>query len=273
MSFNKLFKNSILIAAKDNDFKPKNISYSEALVLNKNKFSIFFTVQGFTSGRRITENLSNINAWAIDIDKDSKEQQLERIRNTALVPSLVVESKNGFHVYWMAKDATKQNFPKVMYLLVNKFLADANAKDLCRVLRMPGFFHWKDENDPYKVETIFKSEKYYTEKEMLFFFAEKKTESKKTEFKKLNFENVNNKQALSALSGTSHVRGDTIEFKPNSNGTEQIWVNGKSTACWLDKNGLIGSHSKGGPGVWNWINFYYNDRNETTKIVRELFSK
>src|SRR5262249_25146238 len=63
-----------------------------------------------------------------------------------LDPSLVIESSPGhFHRYWLVSDiwpADEQgraDFAAVMERMVESYGSDKNAKDICRVLRVPGF--------------------------------------------------------------------------------------------------------------------------------------
>jgi hypothetical protein len=67
-----------------------------------------------------------------------------------LPPSLVVESSQGrFHRYWLvadgwpADDQGRLDFEGVMARIVSDYGSDKQAKDLSRVLRMPGFLNRK----------------------------------------------------------------------------------------------------------------------------------
>lgn len=279
MKFLEVFKNSLFISMNESGGKLQVIQPSEARSRNERKEGIFFTIQGFKNNRRIMENLTNINAWAIDLDSGTKEEQEKRIKDTPLIPSMVVETKRGFHVYWFAKNATPENYRIITDKLVEKFRADKNAKDLCRILRVPGFNHWKDPNDPFKVSIAHRIDKFYSEQEMMFFFASKKEETNHERreqpraYKQSNRksdEDYDCKEGLRRLSGTSYVNGEQFEFRPNANGTEQIVVDGKPSSCWIDKNGLIGSSSNGGPYLWHWVKWYGYDNIEAMRIIREV---
>ena len=80
------------------------VNPNEADFWNQSGWGIFHTVNSFQGGRR-KQNLNRINAWAIDIDCKDKDKKLEQIENAPILPSLIVETKNGFHVYWNAKNA------------------------------------------------------------------------------------------------------------------------------------------------------------------------
>ena len=50
-----------------------------------------------------------------------------------------------------------------------------------------------------------------------------------------------------------------------------IYVDGKSSSCWIDRDGRIGSSKKGGPFISNWIRFYGNDWKTTIKAIKEIY--
>src|SRR5690606_4836257 len=112
---------------------------------------IFISVNDFKTPQRRISNLKQVVSWAIDIDDAPKEEQLERLRK-GLMPSLVVESKRSLHAYWRAKDATFDDIEKTKQAwdlvqsdrLIPFYEADKNAKDIARVLRMPGYYHMKN---------------------------------------------------------------------------------------------------------------------------------
>lgn len=263
-------RNHLLIAMKDdNSEEPKIIEWSDMTGFNDKKYGIFFTVQSFKDKRRKTENLTKINAWAIDIDEGTKDQQRFRIEKSPLTPTSVVESKKGFHCYWLAKDATKHNFAEIQQRLVSYFNADNNAKDLCRFLRMPLFYHWKNPNEPFLINIVYENPKIaYSEREMLQFFPEIKQIKKQIKFP-MNYVKSDCMRGLEILSGLSCVNGDRFTFKRNANGTYQIWSNGKSTACWIDQNGMIGSHDGAGPSLVSWIKWYNYSFEDAKAILQE----
>jgi len=70
---------------------------------------------------------------------------MEDITRFPIRPSSIVESKNGYHCYWFAKDGTKENWPKICTYIAEELHGDMKiVKDTSRVLRIPGFYHWKD---------------------------------------------------------------------------------------------------------------------------------
>jgi hypothetical protein len=64
----------------------------------------------------------------------------------ALAPHMVVESSpEKYHVYWLVADFPLDQFKPVQMAIANKFGTDKKVCNLSRVMRMPGFYHNKDE--------------------------------------------------------------------------------------------------------------------------------
>lgn len=120
---------------------------------------------------RSNDHIVQIRAVWHDHDK-ADEQPPE----FPLTPTFVVETSKGkFHSYWIvnedwsADDKGRLDFARIMHQMVGRFGSDANAKDLSRVLRVPGFFNQKAE--PYPVRIVEVSGRTYTRKQLLEGFA------------------------------------------------------------------------------------------------------
>jgi hypothetical protein len=261
----------------------KRIRREDAQSWNEKGYGIFHTVQEFHGPRRI-ENLVHINAWAVDIDKGTKEEMLSQI-GKGLVPTMLIETKSGYHVYWKARDATQENWRHIVEnRLVPFYKADKKAKDLARLLRVPGFNHLKNPAEPFLIKAVHTKHVEYSEREMLHFYKDLLTQAKQ---KKLHNKTIKEfpqdgsfwervwsldcEYALSKLSGTEYVGGEYYDFKPNSSGTKNIYVNGKSTSCWIDHEGRIGSLDDGGPTIAQWLNWFHKDYSKTVSIIKEVF--
>jgi len=171
-------------------------------------------------------------------------------------------------VYWETDNATVENYSNIVEKrLIPFFNADVKAKDICRILRLPGFYHWKDENDPFMVEVIYRNKRNVTEREMLRLFDEIVP-------KKKNYNNdipdVDNIEALKKLSGTTELNGENFGFVKNSSGY-QIFVDGKSTSSWIDKSGMIGSYERGGPTWVQWVMWYGHSKSESLERAKGAF--
>ena len=120
-------------------------------------------------GRRTTESIVRIRAvWQEDDDGFAGEFPLKR--------SMVVESSPGhFHRYWLVSDEWppdekgKADFDNVMRRMVESYGSDNGAKDLPRVLRVPGYLNRKN-GTPNLVRIVSVSGLKYTRAEICAAF-------------------------------------------------------------------------------------------------------
>jgi hypothetical protein len=153
----------------DPDLKRKGafeITYQEIQNHNAEGYGIFMTVNDF-NGRRKAENLEKINYWLADIDEGTKEEQLSRINSLPLKPTIIVETKKGYHCYWRAINATFENYREIEKGLIQRLNADKACTDVSRLLRFPTSKHMKDPNNPFTIKIIEQNDKAYTEEKML----------------------------------------------------------------------------------------------------------
>lgn len=259
------------------------IQESEAKSYNENGYGIFWTVNEF-DGERKKENLKKIKSWAIDIDGCVKKDVIKKLKNY-LFPSLIIETKNGLHIYWDALDGTINGYREILETrLIPLFKADKKAKDVARLLRVPGYYHLKDPNNPFLIKELWRLDVAYTERQMLRNFPIQETKSIKKQISKdlkinetqnewENIWNMDCEVALKRISGKSFVNYEIYSFKNNANGTKQIIVNDKITSCWIDQEKRIGSLDRGGPTIFQWINWYQKNKKITAEILKEEFSE
>lgn len=263
----------------------ERIHPDQAAEYNARGFGIFHTVQEFQGPRRI-ENLVRINAWAVDIDEGTKEAQLERIK-AGLLPTMVIETKRGYQVYWAAKDAKAEHYKAIVAdRLVPFYGADPKARDLARILRKPGFLHLKNPQEPFLVRKVWEYPVSYTELQMATFYPDASAHGDGARDEHANragrplhvagsfwdrVAHLDCEEALSRLSGHPYVGGEVYEFKRNSSGTKNIYVNGKSTSCWIDTSGRIGSLDGGGPTIFQWLNWFHKNPQRVRAMIEEVF--
>jgi hypothetical protein len=250
--------------------------------LNDDNYGIFWSVNSFKDGVRRKENLERINAWAIDMDSGTKDEQMKLLEKSPILPSMLIETKRGYQAYWFAKDATIENFNAIVEgRLIPMFKADMKAKDLCRILRVPGYYHCKNPEDKFLVKGHYaKFYLNYSEKEMLMLFHLHRKERIATTKDQIQVRgdsfwqkvgSIPASSGLEHLSGTSYVNNETFDFKNHANGTKQIKVNGKPTSSWIDSDGMIGSYEKGGPTIANWLKWYGHSWGKVAEICKEVF--
>lgn len=256
---------------------------------NKKWAGVFFSINSMKPWERDKASVTGVNAWACEVDNLSKDDQRKLISVAPLSPSLVVESNKSFHMYWFAKDGKIENWTKISWGLRNFFCWDpAIASDISRVLRVPWYYHMKDEANPFLCEIVDWCAKYYTEEEMFSAFPDTETLAEK-EAKAIKKEQqlkqaigsddtwdriraMDSKTMLEKISWTSLVWWDIITFRHNSGWTEQICCNWKTTGCWIDKMGKIWSTDKWWPNWTNWIAWYGGvDWKEIYRWIKEEF--
>lgn len=158
------------------------VSKEKAKELNKLGYGIHWTANVF-NGQRKAENLKEIRFYLADIDDGEKQEQMERIKSLPLNPSVIVETKKGYHCYWRVSNATLDRYRDVQCGLIQRLKADKACKDVCRMLRCPDFYHMKDPQNPFMVRIVEKNDKIYTEGQMLFAYELPKPVYKKLDYK------------------------------------------------------------------------------------------
>lgn len=132
--------------------------------LNKAGYEAYFTVNGFKDAPDAKkEHCTSLNAFFIDIDGRKDPKELEEIKER-LMPSFILETKNGYHVYWLLDeviykdelfgeptwDQLVERWERIEQSIVTTLKADPAVKDLTRILRIPDTYYWKKSGDAYK---------------------------------------------------------------------------------------------------------------------------
>lgn len=264
-------------------------------------FGIFATVNSFDGPRR-KEHLRKINAWAVDMDDGTKDAMRAKLHRSPLIPSMIVETKRGYQAYWRAADGKPEHWNAiVLERLVPFFGADKNARDLCRILRVPGYLHLKDPSSPFRVRTVYRWDVSYTERELAEAFAwvpnraehdRQLTDAQRvaeraaheaarqaaiamgeipTETLWEAVWNLDCEEGLRRLSGHWAVGGEQYKFIRTGRGNLNIYVNGKSSSCFIDGDKRIGSLSGGGPTLAQWLRWFRHDWKAVVAILKEIF--
>lgn len=106
--------------------------------LNGRGYGIFVTVNETRGNKRQKQDIVAIRALFVDDDTGKA--------NVAafLKPHITVQSSPGkHHYYWLTHGIAINEFSELSPALVKMTGGDENAKDLARVLRLPGFYHLK----------------------------------------------------------------------------------------------------------------------------------
>lgn len=166
------------------------VIHSDTLDLDRNAlgYGIFFSVNGIRreasrSLRREKGDINVLNALFVDFDSGKfkseknddfsirtyKQTVLDELEALEFPPVVTIQTKNGVHAYWIFSrpirldslepqkaDEMRIRWERLEQKLVNEVFvhlgADSQAKELNRVLRVPGTYHLKDPRDPYLVK-------------------------------------------------------------------------------------------------------------------------
>jgi RepB DNA-primase from phage plasmid len=129
-------------------------AWNKVLPLYFKGAGVFFTVNRTDGAGRRRENITDIRGvW--------RENDSGCATALPLDPSLTVESSPGkFHEYilavdhWPADEQGSADHRAAEERMIEGYGSDPNAKDLSRVLRVPGFLHRKDKNNPHLVRVV-----------------------------------------------------------------------------------------------------------------------
>ena len=129
---------------------------------NEANRGIFFVVN---SGGNSDRKINKINAQFFECDTLSLEEQLENISKFPLEPSIIVQTKKSLHVYFLIKNGKVEKFRDIQKKLAKHFNGDGSCINESRVMRVPGFYHCKEE--PVRVKCIkFNPNLFYTQEDL-----------------------------------------------------------------------------------------------------------
>ncbi len=256
------------------------VEYEDAPYWNGRGWGIF-ECPNPVKGTRCAANVTEIEWWFVDMDSGTRDEQESLIRSSPLRPSWIVMTARGFHLYWAAKNASKETWKSIVSdRLIPFFGADSRASDMSRLLRVPGYWHLKGK--PFLIQTCEKTNTLYTEDEMLFMFPEvvralppkrasQSSDGGGDDFWRRVVE-LDCGEALLRLSGHRAVKGEVYELRSaGGKGGQNIYVNSRPTSCWVDANGKLGSYSGGGPNLYSWLSWFGHSPSEVARIIKEVF--
>lgn len=299
------FPNCIIQYFTDDKRKTKNriartsaqFNLGEASQMQKKGCGVFFSVNGFKKGKRVKENLTNINAVYVDIDIAKEKENLGEdelfsrkeisanyITKSPLKPHFTTETKNGHQLIWLVKDIeTESEFIFVTKGLTEYFKADNGGLSVNKVLRLPGFNHLKNPKDPFRCVLLKDNSKTipkYSKSEIIKNFNLdnlKKMTNKTTNTPSREIREALQLPLKEVIERCANIIGMNIEFKNNSSGSQQIIENGEETSGFISSEGEFISSSSGKPRKGNVITvaeYYLNtvggnsyNRHEIAKIL------
>ena len=127
--------------------------------LNKQGAGVFVTINETDFKGRKKSNIKRVRS--IFSDHDTKDPELPSRLLEILEPSMIVESSTDkFHSYWVTNDCDLEDFPIIQKELATSLDSDTSVCDVSRVLRLPGFYHQKNEPTWVKLRYVKRDLKY-----------------------------------------------------------------------------------------------------------------
>lgn len=253
------------------------LDVAEAERWNRRGMGVFWCANLRTALPRRIEQITAPRYVFVEIDQGDKAHMLALIESCPLVPARVVETRRGFHVYWIVDGLTLDLWDAVVrHRLVPYFDADRNACDPVRLLRVPGFLHMKNPADPFLVRVEHKSDARHSIDAMLAAFPEVKPETRPAYTPRPIVErdsddilaavgDLDAMTALERLSGSPLVRGEVFTFRRTSRGRHNILCDGKPCPCFVDERGRIGGgDGTASPTAITWIAWYFGGKPTTS---------
>lgn len=269
---------------KGTGFKGKNLSFnikdfqSKGKVLmahNEANRGIFFVVN---SGGNSDRKINKINAQFFECDTLSLEEQLENISKFPLEPSIIVQTKKSLHVYFLIKNGKVEKFRDIQKKLAKHFNGDGSCINESRVMRVPGFYHCKEE--PVRVKCIkFNPNLFYTQKDL-----ERELSCSESEFivndddyirkEETNKEGRNlNEGKLENVEPVSNLSKRNLERREDTRSlNEENLGESECTSNLLSEISDIGIENNG-ENLESYISNYHSDLQESTLLNKENISE
>ena len=269
---------------KGTGFKGKNLSFnikdfqSKSKVLmahNEANRGIFFVVN---SGGNSDRKINKINAQFFECDTLSLEEQLENISKFPLEPSIIVQTKKSLHVYFLIKNGKVEKFRDIQKKLAKHFNGDGSCINESRVMRVPGFYHCKEE--PVRVKCIkFNPNLFYTQKDL-----ERELSCSESEFivndddyirkEETNKEGRNlNEGKLENVEPVSNLSKRNLERREDTRSlNEENLGESECTSNLLSEISDIGIENNS-KNLESYISNYHSDLQESTLLNKENISE
>jgi len=293
-------ENKILYFYRGMDIKDlRSCSEEEVFEINEKGYDVFWCLQEFKDGRRVKDNLKKINYVVADFDNTTVEA-FRRVTKASPKPTMLITTRSGVHAYWrvtqVPEDVGAEAYKSFVEERIIAHGADGNAKDVCRILRMPNSRYWQDskgnryEDKEIRCEVVYDNGPTWEWEQLQRLF--KKTYSRASEknpntgFRDLpkdesgfwaKANSIPVIQGLQSLSGKPCVRGENYTFRKEGKIT-RIIINGKDSNAWIDPNGRIGSlHTNGSIPIagtlvnWLMLPEYGNDLKKIAEVFKNEF--
>lgn len=265
-------------------FKGKNLSFNIKDFQSKSKIlmahneanrGIFFVVN---SGGNSDRKINKINAQFFECDTLSLEDQLENISKFPLEPSIIVQTKKSIHVYFLIKNGKMEKFRDIQKKLAKHFNGDGSCINESRVMRVPGFYHCKEE--PVRVKCIkFNPNLFYNQEDLEREFIYSESEFIVNDDNYIRKEETNkagknlSRGNLERLDNTRNSNKENLKWlEPTRNLNEENLGESECTSNLLSEISDIGIENNS-KNLESYISNYHSDLQESTLLNKENISE
>lgn len=176
--------------------------FEELVQLNNQGAGVFVTVGRTEGSKRNAKSIVKIRAVFADKDDGNFD-------GFPIDPSILVQTKHGQHAYWITDEVSPADFTTIQKQIINNLKTDISIHDLSRVMRLPGFYHRKDPNNPFFVRVLKNGGIDYTAAQLFTAFPKKETE--KVEVTKILGSHAEVSKYIETLDGA--VQGEGGDLK------------------------------------------------------------
>ena len=130
---------------------------------NSRDRGIFFVVNG---GGQSDKAVKHARAQFNDFDDYPFEEQIRRLNEFPLEPSIIIKTKKSLHSYWILENGEIKLFRELQQRLIQYFGSDPVIKNESRVMRLYGFEHRKTDTPVMVTLVKFDPELRYTQRQL-----------------------------------------------------------------------------------------------------------
>jgi len=208
-------------------------------------------------------------------------------------PSMVIESRNGYHLYWFTNPdlSTFQKIQQGIYDRWKSHGADSAVKNPLRLLRVPGFYNHKNGEKflcQIRMELCARNDDgsfmYYPSNDLLAAFplatpCQPKTVTalprRSSMFRDIFrfVKSLPQNQVFERCNGSALTGGELFTLTPLKGDKQQIRSNGRPTPCWIDlkANAIFSNNVKGHYGIVEFALWYGLELPEIAKQLKLIF--
>jgi len=125
-------------------------AFPKLLKMQSKGYGIYFGVCPRKEAKGTKQSVSCIHVLWADIDSKAfngdKKKALKCLKSFKLKPTIIIDSGNGYHVYWKLKEGVtdKSEIENYLKSIANAINADDTVCEVSRVLRLPGTVNNKE---------------------------------------------------------------------------------------------------------------------------------